>query len=241
MKQRNPRLGRRDRWLAAAGAVVGTLVLRLLALTWRLQVVSGEEHAERLLAGGGPAILTAWHNRIFVCGYYVWSRLVGRGLKVGLLVSLSRDGELMARAAGRAGLYVVRGSASMGGLSALRRLRRMLLEDRLSVGTAADGSRGPLYDPKPGTLVLAQLSGAPILPLGGAADRGWRLGSWDRLIVPKPFARIRIAVGAPVHVPPNPSSAELAEGTRQLGATLTELVERAEQVPRGDRQTDPDP
>src|SRR5690606_11933098 len=73
--------------------------------------------------------------------------------------------------------------------------------DRRSVVLLPDGSKGPVYEAKAGVVALARLTGAPIVPMSYWADRFWRLGSWDRMIVPKPFARVAVAVGEPIWVP----------------------------------------
>ncbi len=87
---------------------------------------------------------------------------------------------------------------------------------------------GPVYEAKPGTVMLAQISGAPIVPLAGAAESYWRLRSWDRTIVPKPFSKVKVAVGEPIHVPEKISSEELAEYTQLLKERLDALVQAAE-------------
>jgi lysophospholipid acyltransferase (LPLAT)-like uncharacterized protein len=88
-----------------------------------------------------------------------------------------------------------------------------------------DGPHGPAYSAKLGVVVLAQMTGAPLLPISFAVDRRWRLGSWDRLIIPKPFARVRMAVGEPITVQRASSSNDL-EGYRQrLEESLNELGE----------------
>ena len=219
-----------DKLLSWLGSVVLGWLARLLPATWNLRVASGQEHVDALLGDPKPVVFACWHNRLAIGGRWATRHLVRRGLKISILVSLSRDGELLAQLARRTGFGVVRGSSNRGGLSALRRLYRTLAREGVSVGTAPDGSVGPVYVAKTGTVMLAQISGAPIIPLAGAAERCWRLRSWDRMIVPKPFSKVTLAVGEPMHVPEKITSEELAEHTRRLGERLDELVRVAEEA-----------
>lgn len=217
-----------ERLLTRLGSIVLGLLARLLPATWKLQVTAGQEHVDALLAEGKPVILACWHNRLAIGGRWATRHLVRRGMKISILVSLSRDGELLAQLARRTGFGVVRGSSNRGGLAALRKLYRTISRQGVSIGTAPDGSTGPIYEAKPGTVMLAQLSGAPIVPFAGAAQRCWRLRSWDRTIVPKPFTRVTVAVGEPIHVPQKVTSAELTDHTRHLAERLNALVTVAE-------------
>lgn len=202
-------------------------LLRLLTATYRIRVVEGGEHLDRLAENGGPAVLVGWHEAILAGGSHLLRELLRGRLRFTLLVSSSRDGEAMARIAARFDIPVVRGSTSRGALQGLRRLYRSLKRDRAIVALAPDGPRGPARVCQPGALLLAQLGEAPLVPLACAADRFWRLRSWDRMLVPKPFARIAVAVGAPLQVAPALGSTELRDEAEALGRTLDDLAERA--------------
>ena len=76
--------------------------------------------------------------------------------------------------------------------------------------TTPDGPRGPEREVQAGTILLARISRAPLLPMSFSAERAWRLRSWDRLIVPKPFSRLHVVIGEPIEVP-----RELGEGGRE--------------------------
>lgn len=217
-----------DRCLSWLGSLLLGWLARLVPATWKLTVVEGQEHVDNLLADPKPVVFACWHNRLAIGGRWATRDLVRRGVKISILVSLSRDGELLAQVARRTGFGVVRGSANRGGLSGLRKLYRAISREGICIGTAPDGSVGPVYEAKPGTVMLAQISGAPIFPLAGAAERFWRLRSWDRTIVPKPFSKVKVAVGEPIHVPEKISSEELAEYTQLLKDRLDALVQAAE-------------
>ena len=111
-----------------------------------------------------------------------------------VLISRSRDGTLGTEVGRLLGAEVARGSTSRGGGPALRQLVRALAGGR-TVLVIPDGPRGPAGELKPGVVALAELGRAPVVPLAMAVDRGWRLRSWDRMVVPKPFARLRVLVG----------------------------------------------
>jgi len=229
------RLSSRDRLVSGAGALLALAPAWLLSSSWRLELVGGGSRVERLVAAREPVILTCWHNNILACGSFVRRWWLRRGAPVTGLASQSRDGELMARVSRAAGFRVVRGSPSRGGLQSLRRLHRVLTRERSTIGLAPDGSRGPIYEVKTGAVLLAQISGAAILPMGIAADRAWRLKSWDRLIVPKPFARIAIAVGEPLHVPAGLPSERLGAEAARVGEALHSAVATAREGLTGGR------
>jgi lysophospholipid acyltransferase (LPLAT)-like uncharacterized protein len=123
---------------------------------------------------------------------------------------------------------MVRGSSSRGGLAGLLRLYRTIAREGCSVATAPDGPRGPAQVVQPGTVMLARLAGVPIVPLTYAPSRGWRLRSWDRLVVPRPFSRSVVAVGEPLEVAADLPDDELAQVSAELGRRLDELVREAE-------------
>ncbi len=213
-------------WMGLASKLLNG-VLNLLWLTWRVRIGTGAEHLERIVAGDRPVIFAFWHNRLVVCGMTICKRVIPRGRPVALLTSLSRDGELAARMAGARGYGSVRGSSSRGGLTSMRRLHRTL-RGGSSVATAPDGPRGPACEAQPGTVMLAKMAGAPIVPLAYAASRAWRLRSWDRLVIPKPFARSVVTLGEPLEVPADLSREGLGKLAGDLERQLDRLVALAE-------------
>ena len=219
----------RHPWWVGLAARLGILILDLLMLTLRVRVGAGGEHLDRVAASDRPVIFAFWHNRLVVCGEWIQRRLISERRPVALLTSLSRDGELAARMAGMRGYRTIRGSTSRGGLAGMRRLYRAI-RSGASVAAAPDGPRGPAGVAQPGTAMLSKLSGAPIVPLAYAASRAWRLRSWDRLVVPKPFARAVLAVGEPMEVPADISDEQLAEISEELERKLNDLVARAREI-----------
>lgn len=208
-------------WRAWAGGLLLRLVLFALAATWRLTKVTGGEHMERLRADGRPAIYAFWHDRIFYLGHFLQRRLARRGVGVTVLISRSRDGDFGDALTRLLGAKVVRGSTSRGGSSALRSLIKELRRRR-SVVIVVDGPKGPHRQPKPGALMLARTSGAPVVPITWKADRAWRLGTWDATEIPKPFSRIEVHVGEPMELPRDLDEEAMAQALAHLANALGE-------------------
>ena len=205
---------RRERKLRLAGAAGQRLFDALLGScrseTW------GEEHHRQFRDRGQPVIFALWHGRLLPC---TW---LNRGQDLVTLVSQHKDGEYIARVVQRWGYHTVRGSSSRGGTEALRELMRWVRRGR-SLAITPDGPRGPRETMKLGPLYLAQRTGAPIIPALAGASRGWYFGGWDRFLVPKPFARIRMGYDEPVWVPRDADEAELERIAAHVGERLAAL------------------
>ena len=137
-------------------------------------------------------------------------------------VSRSRDGNYGAALFRHVGLKPVRGSSSQGGMRALRALLREL-EDGNAAAVTLDGPRGPRYEVQPGVVLLARKSGVPIVPVSLNAPHRWQLRSWDQTQIPKPFSRVELRVGAPVHFPAD-GKVELADAKRRLRRAMLEIT-----------------
>ncbi|NUO65282.1 MAG: lysophospholipid acyltransferase family protein [Gemmatimonadaceae bacterium] len=201
------------RWIARVGA----LILRALALTWRIHVVNdGGLRAER--AAGRAVIFSLWHGQMLPLLYQ------HRGEGVAVLISEHRDGEIVARIAAALGFETVRGSTSRGAARALIGLVRTLSGGR-DVAVTPDGPRGPAKSYAPGALVAAQRTGAAIVPVVAAPRSTWRLRSWDSFMIPKPFTRIVIAYGEPARV-----EVENLRGAADEAPRFQRMMEEAERV-----------
>ena len=179
------------------------LALAIIRLWWRLcrvVRVEGAQHLDEALALGPSFLPCYWHQHQLFCGKYLLEQQRARGIKVGWLISPSVDGEIGAMLVARLGAQVIRGSSTHTGARALRDYYQALVKDGISPAITPDGPRGPRYQFKPGALLLAQMSGRPIVPMAYAASSAWRI-KWDRFVIPKPFARVAIAIGPPRHVP----------------------------------------
>lgn len=191
--------------------------------------VHGEEHLQTLLAGRRPFIPCYWHQQNLGCAVYLLS-LNAPDLNVGFLVSPSRDGEIPARIFRQLGVHVIRGSSSRTGAQAIRDLYLAVSRDNVSPANTPDGPRGPIFEFKPGPLMLAQMTGAPILPMACAVRRYKQLNSWDRFILPGWFNTLVVTIGKPVIVQKGLSMADLEPQRRQLESGLKNLTTLAKQI-----------
>lgn len=208
-------------WKARLGGRILHVLMLALSATWRRGTVTGEEHLHRLRRKGRPAVLVVWHDRLFCCPYFLVPPLIKRGVAVTALISRSADGDF-GHALGEAiGLKIVRGSTSRGGSSALRKLMLELRRGR-SVFIVADGPKGPRHEAKPGAVMLARTSGAPLVPFTWSADRTWRLGTWDGMEIPKPFSRVDAHVGEPLEVPRNVGEEGMERALARLADALAD-------------------
>lgn len=189
----------------------------LLARTWRWDV-RGARQVAQVRAAGEPLILAPWHAALVPL---VWRH---RFEGYTLLVSAHDDGGLLAGVARYWGYGLVRGSSTRGGTQAYRGLLRTLRHGG-AVGMTPDGPRGPVGRVKPGIVAAARRAGATIIPVAAHASRAWRLGSWDRMLVPHPGAAVRVVYGRPVRVAPgDPLEAGRAALERQLHAVTRQAA-----------------
>jgi lysophospholipid acyltransferase (LPLAT)-like uncharacterized protein len=197
----------RIRWIVRAG----TALIRLLAMTWRMRPVNDDE-VVAARASGQRVIFTLWHGELLPLLWY------HRGQGVAVVISEHRDGEIIAQIAERLGYATVRGSTSRGGGRALIGLMRAIEAGRDGAVTP-DGPRGPAHVFAPGAAIAAQRTGAPLAMIRASATRAWRLKSWDRFLVPKPFATVRVIYGPLTSVDAT-SPREAAEQAPRLQAVL---------------------
>lgn len=181
----------RRRAEVAAIAGLGAPLLGVLGRTLHLETV-GREHLDALDARGERYIVALWHGHILPGMYFFRDR----GIVV--VTSENFDGEWIARIIRRFGYGAARGSSSRGGARALRSLLRSIAHQPAAF--TVDGPRGPRGVAQPGVVWLARATGHPILPIHAAADRHWTMKSWDRTHIPKPGARVVVAIGAPMRV-----------------------------------------
>lgn len=204
------------------------IVLALLRMVtgWsRVVKVIGAEHIAAALARAPSFIPVYWHQHQLFGAKYLFG-LHAAGLKPGVLISPSVDGEFGAMIVRRLGGEVIRGSSTHTGARALRDYYQALVNDGVSPIIAPDGPRGPPWKFKPGALLLAQLSQRPVIPISYCASRAWKIG-WDRFVIPKFAARIVIAVGEPVYVAKGLNSAALEKLQADMEQRLTGLFETA--------------
>jgi lysophospholipid acyltransferase (LPLAT)-like uncharacterized protein len=174
-------------------------VIRLLTMTYRVEKVIGADIIDAYIGTEVVCAPCYWHQH-HVVGSTLIRSWVKRGFKACFLVSGSVDGDVPERIAKAWGAEVIRGSANQSGALALRDMQRMM-KSGYSIVTTADGPRGPQYEFKMGAVLMARIAGVPVIPIACAADRAWYLNRWDHFMVPKPFARIVLAIGDPYAIP----------------------------------------
>lgn len=180
--------------------------IRLYASTFRLTIINEQDWMEHM-ENGGRVLLCTWHQQFFS---------VIRHFKKyapchpAIMISKSADGQLIAGVAARTGWIPVRGSSSRGGREALSVMIETLKHNRMA-GHIVDGPRGPAGIVKPGIIRLANATGAMVVPFYLKADRAWFFRSWDRFMLPKPFAKVTLTFGAMMRFDPPAGEGEFEQ------------------------------
>jgi lysophospholipid acyltransferase (LPLAT)-like uncharacterized protein len=219
------RMTRARRLLYALAVPLGLGIIRLWWLTCRIRHIDGDENLTAALAKAPSLVPCYWHQHQLFCARYLLERR-SRGLVPGWLISPSVDGEFGALMVGRIGARAIRGSSSHTGARALRDYYVALVKENISPIMTPDGPKGPRFKFKPGAILLAQLSGRPMLPMAYAASRAWRI-QWDKFVIPVPFARISIAIGEPRYVPRVLDAAGVEALQREMEQVLLRLYQKA--------------
>ena len=193
-------------------------LIRIWFATCRLKVHGDGPLREYVLHDTGIAAF--WHYSFLYFFYYF------RKFPAAVMVSASKDGEYIAQLAQQLGHVPVRGSSNRGGVKALREMIDLLQKGRNSA-IVADGSQGPARRLQAGCILMASKSGKPIFPMAWAANRAIVFKSWDRTVVPMPFATIALHQGEPFYVPPALSSTQVEEYRVELEQRLNILYDKA--------------
>lgn len=209
-------------WKDAALPVVAAGFIRTLRATVRIRH-HGDARQRDWEKAGDHFILAFWHRHLLLMPYAY------RGRRISVLVSQSRDGELIARTVARFGIDSSRGSSSRGGAAGLRSLLRKV-EEGYDIAFTPDGPRGPAREVQPGVILAAAATGLPVQPVALAASRTRHLRSWDRFVVPLPFSTVHFVYGEPLAVPrrgdPDSAAAELKLRLDAAEAQAEELAAR---------------
>lgn len=211
-------MGRCKLWLASF-IVFG--IVRLLHASLRYEVIGRafRDKANNLHAKGSIAIAT-WHQNAIL------GLTSHRNQGVAVMISPSFDGEIVAYVAKKLGLGAIRGSSTRGGREALHYAYQHV-DQGGSVAITVDGPLGPRHEVKSGIVALASKTQAPIVPMNAIADRYWVLNkTWDKLRIPKPFAKVRVFYGEPITVS-NCESVEEFEAAKRLVSKALHEIEQA--------------
>lgn len=209
-------------WLAVN---IGGRVLRLMFSTCRVEMLSPEEK-KHYFDEGRPAIGVTWHRASIFFLYDFGPK------KAAIMISRSRDGEYLARFTQMMGCVPVRGSSQKGGFVALKAMVDFLKSGQgLYAGTVADGPRGPRYKAQKGMILLAMLTGLPLIPILWSSDRVWVFKkAWDRTMIPKPFAKVKIMAGRQFTFPPQMTDQEIEAARLELEAELNRLKDHLDGI-----------
>jgi lysophospholipid acyltransferase (LPLAT)-like uncharacterized protein len=227
-----PRERRRfGRALATSGLAMalGRGMVRALAASLRLREFPSPG-LETRWRRRQPVIYAVWHGQILLLPH-----LYGRRFRIHALTSRSRDGEILSRFVQGFGIRVVRGSSSRGGARALVTLARAIRDEGANVLIVPDGPRGPRHVAQGGAVMLAKVTGVPVMPLAFGAAPCSILRSWDGFVLPHPFARAAVVFGDPIVVPRDADRDVIEAKRRELEAALQYVTAAAERAVGGGR------
>lgn len=206
---------RKERAILALAPPIAAAVLKTIYATCTVEV-RGQEHYDHLFASKTHFLLGVLHETIpLIASHYRNTNFHG-------LTSFSFDGELASRFLNQFGIKAVRGSSSRGGMKALVQLAKAT-ESVPLVGITVDGPKGPRRIAKPGIAIVSAKKDLPILPCAFVARSAWRINSWDRMAIPKPFTRIVCAFAPPLDPPTNLTGPAIEEKRVELEESMATL------------------
>lgn len=219
MKIRHPLL---LRWLAFLGSLVLRLYLSLLRYRYYHLGPVCDPHRRM---PPGQSLFPFWHEYLLFPAYQYGTPAIK------CLVSQHADGEIIAQVLQHMGFGTIRGSSTRGGAQALRQM--IAQSARANIVLIPDGPRGPRRRVEPGVIYLASRTGLPIIALGVGYQKAWRLRTWDRFAIPKPFSRVVMVTGRPILVPPKVRKEELERYRLIVEAAINEATALAERLAGG--------
>ncbi|SBV93908.1 conserved hypothetical protein [uncultured delta proteobacterium] len=199
------------------GPFIG-LLYRLWCRSLRYTQIN-REACDALSRQGKPLVFTFWHGEVFV---FPFKR---QDWRIFTIVSRSTDGEYLARILQDQGVFTLRGSSSRGGLAALLRGTKIMLENSMHACIGIDGPRGPRHEVKNGALFLAHRANAHIVPMRAICTRAKVFNSWDRFTLPYPFSHVTMIFGDPYQIEAEELTEEVLAVERQrLKTALQSLL-----------------
>ncbi len=201
----------------------GLFLINLLSRTYRIALMNPENETQPL-EKDKILIYASWHQRFFP-----GITLFAERKPIAIMISQSRDGEFISLIVKMLGWEPVRGSSSRGGLAALVKLKRLVLQG-YRIGHIVDGPQGPLGIVKPGLVMMAQATGVAVVPTITSAERRWQAGSWDRFMIPKPFSRVIIRFDDPVYVPRKLDKDAFENMRKKIEFRLADLYKKTDRL-----------
>lgn len=202
-------LTRRERAALACIAFVNQAIFQTCSV--RIEGAYGPQLGRQ---NGRPIVYALWHGHQFPLFPLL------KGQNIGVIVSLSRDGERVSHLMEEWGYRTFRGSSSRGAVAGLIGLIQHVKAGN-DAAVTVDGPRGPRHKPKPGIFSVAGKTGAHLIPMAVECERCWRLRSWDRFIIPRPFSSYTARFGSPVMI-----SDSMEENAARLKQALLTLAPR---------------
>ncbi len=204
----------------------GLIGLVALLAAWLVRVWLGTVRYRVVFLGGGqhptnprnePFIYAFWHEALLFPTEF--------RTRIHILISQHADGELIARVCRHLGFKVVRGSTTRGGGAALLEMAAL---KGTHLAITPDGPRGPRRRLQVGAIILASFTGLPVVPIGVACTQAWRAPSWDRMLLPWPWATVIGITGRPIPVPAGLGRDRLEEYRLLVEAEMARLTLAAE-------------
>jgi lysophospholipid acyltransferase (LPLAT)-like uncharacterized protein len=205
-------------------ALLAFAIIETLWRTCRLRFV-GLDRLTTLVREQGAVVPVFWHQHLLMCARFIADRRAE--LKTGFMISPSVDGQAPTMLARLYGAHVVRGSGSYTGVRAVRGVYQAIVKEGISPGITPDGPRGPRFKFKPGAIFTAQISGKAVVPIAYAAKPAWILRTWDKFVIPLPFAKVAIAIGEPYFPPKKLDDREMEAAQRELERRMLETYQQA--------------
>jgi len=198
-------------------------------MTCRIKIIQGNDIFQDIVRQKKSVIFSFWHNRIFFLSYFVYRYCHKKGFFLSVLISQSKDGDIISGMVQQVKVRSVRGSTSKGGFYAIKGMLKSIKEGYALV-TTPDGPRGPKYKFQSGTIYISSLGKVPIVPISCAFDKAWVFKSWDKFMVPKPFSKVYVSIGQPVQAPAELQENEVIKYQTNLENSLlnlsSEFIER---------------
>jgi lysophospholipid acyltransferase (LPLAT)-like uncharacterized protein len=210
----------RKRVLEILARWAGPALIRLLGVTLSIRR-SGIENIAKARSISDKVVFASWHGRLLLLTY------AHRNEGIDVLVSTHQDGEYIARVITGLGFGTVRGSSTRGGTGAVFKMTGAAA-GRHDIGITPDGPRGPKERCQPGVIYLAKRNRMPVVPVGVSHKPSLVLSSWDRFMIPLPFAKCMIVYGEPVMYDTSMSQESIDEAARDLEDRIRAAVREAD-------------
>jgi lysophospholipid acyltransferase (LPLAT)-like uncharacterized protein len=217
MKIRHPTI---IKWIGFLGAII--IRAWISTLSFRYRSLGVNVFMDRGRVRQQPKFVAFWHENMLVpCHEFARRDIL-------VLISQHADGEMIAQVCKHVGFGTIRGSSTRGGLKALRQMIRA--SDECHIVVIPDGPRGPRRHVELGLIYLAAKTGLPIVLLGIGHDRPWRLKTWDRFVIPRPFSRAIVLASAPIHIAETATRADLEEQRKMVEQALNDITDYADRL-----------